>query len=253
MAKLVPEDLGITEDGISTALDIKRRYREHEPVCVPGEESRILLPEFLLNNDLDLMGLEDPLPLAVMATRDPESPMAVAAVTRMGPLGSRSKLLAGVFSLVGETSKHEGARTCVELITEHDFHPAAIAKVRRHASTFIITTRRQYTTALRQNLRDLIDGTLSPRKFVQEFFQLTEAGNLRQEVRMRLVSSLLLAETIRPSIKFLFLENFFRFPSSVRVGIITSINAAEPSRHTEVIREELKWLIVQERKTRGVD
>lgn len=250
---MMPKDLGITEKSVQTALDIKRRYRESEPVCIPGEDSRILLPEYLLNSELFLSGLEDPLPLAVMATRDPEDTTAVAAVTRMSPLGQDNKLIAGVFALVGETSRHEGVRTCVDLIVDHDFHPAAIAKVRRHAATFIIQTRRQFTNALRQNLRDLIDGTLAPRNFVQEFFQLTESGNLRHEVRMRLVSSLLLAESIRPSIKFLFLENFFRFPSPVRVGIISSITSASPSRHTEVIRDELKWMLAQERRSRGVE
>ncbi len=246
-------DLGISAAGVKTALDIKRHYRDGEPLCIPGEDGRILLPEYLLNADLDLLGLEDPLPLAVMATRDPEDTTAVAAATRMSPLGIKRPLVADVFRIVGETSRHEGVRGCVDLIVDNQFHPSAIAKVRRHAATFIVETRRQYTSALRQNLRELIDGTLSPRHFVKEFFQLTESGNLRHEVRMRLVSSLLLAEAIRPSIKFLFLENFFRFPSPVRVGIINAIQIAEPTRHTEMIREELKWMIAQQRRARGIE
>ena len=58
--------------------------------------------------------------------------------------------------------------------------------------------------------------------------------------------SLLLSETIRPSIKFLFLENFDRSPNPVRMSIITSVLRAEPTHHVELIKEELKWIVAHE-------
>ena len=96
-------------------------------------------------------------------------------------------------------------------------------------------------------MKDLMDGAVAPRQFVKEFFRLTEAGNLRNDIRKKLVLSLLLSDTIRPSIKFLFLENFDRFPNPVRMSLITSVLRAEPSHHTELIKEELKWIVAQER------
>lgn len=78
---------GITHDGLKTALEIKENYKANEPICLPGEETRILTPENLLNHHIDLMTMEDPLALSMMATRDPESPMALAAATRLSNLG----------------------------------------------------------------------------------------------------------------------------------------------------------------------
>jgi len=237
--------LGITQDGLKTALKIKQDYRQHLPLVLPGDETRMLIPENLMNHNIDLKGYEDPLPLAMMASRDPEAPMALAAAARMCPLGGHTKLITGVMQVVGETSKHPLVRECLKFVSEHDFDPITIAEVRRHASRFIVKTREQYTHALRQNLQMLLEGDIAPRQFVNEFFELTEAGNMRNDIREKLVLSLLLSGTVRPSVKFLMLENFDRLAKPVRLAIISGVLKAEPTRHTEIIKEELKFMVAQ--------
>ena len=241
------KSFGMTEGGLQAALRIKKNYHDGDPVCMPGQTDRILLPEYLLNNGLDLSDMEDPLPLAMLATRDPEAPMAIAATTRLSPLGRNNKLISGVVQVVGETSKHPLVRECVSLITDSAFDPDAISRIRRHANEFIIHTRQQYTLALRENLRGLMEGSVAPREFVLEFFELTEAGNLRNDIRKRLVLSLLLSENVRPSVKFLMLENFHRMPKPVRIAILTAVLNAEPSHHIDLVKEEIRWIVAQER------
>jgi len=238
---------GLTEAGLQTALGIKKKYQIGEPICVPGEDSRILMPENLINHHLDLQVIDDPLVLAMMATRDPEAPMALAAASRFGPLGAKTELLKGVYGVVGEASRHPLVKKCVSLISENAFNPKAIASIRRHASKFIVHTRKEYTHALRNNLRALLDGDIAPRLFVREFFELTEAGNMRSDIRMKLVSSLLLSESIRPSIKFLFLENLEKFPDPVRRSIVQAVLEAPPSHHMELLKEELRWIAAQDK------
>ena len=177
--------------------------------------------------------------------------MALAAAARLCPLGGKTKLVDGVAQLVTEASKHELVRECLSFVSERDFDPSAIAKVRRHASKFIVQTRQQYTAALRENLHSLLEGTIAPRQFVHEFFELTEAGNLRHDIRKKLVVSLLMSGTVRPSVKFMMLENFERMPKPVRTAIISAVLKAEPTRHTEVIKEELKYIVTQSRLGRG--
>ena len=228
---------------------IKEHYKDGTPICVPGEDSRILVPEHLINHNLNLQDFEDPLPLAVLATRDPEAPMAVAAAARLSPLGNRTTLVSGLFELVGETTKHPLVRRAVGLVKESAFSPDAIAHVRRHASRYIVQTRSQYTAALRQNLRSLIEGVIAPRAFVKEFFELTEAGNLRHDIRRKLVLSLLVSPNIRPSIKFLVC---WRTSSVCRPRCAArsspGVLQAEPNRHSDIIKEELRWIITQERQ-----
>ncbi len=238
--------LGITQDGLKTALEIKSKYSKHEPLIMPGAEDLMLVPENLMNHNIDLLGFEDPLPLAMVASRDPEAPMALAAATRMCPLGSRTKLIAGVLGVVGETSKHPLVRECLSFVSESDFDPTTIAEVRRHASRFIVQTREQYTLALRENLQMLLDGSIAPRQFVNEFFELTEAGNMRNDIRKKLVLSLLRSGSVRPSVKFLILENFERLAKPVRASIISAVLQAEPTRHIEIIKEELKYMVAHE-------
>ena len=241
---------GISEDGLNVALSVRDQYRRRQPICIPGERSRMLIPEHLLNNDINLRGMEDPLPLAMMAARDPESPMALAAATRLSPLANNGKLISAVVEVVGETTRHPLVSQCLGLIRDSAFDPDTIALVRRHAVDYVIKTRRQYTGALRHNLHSLLQGSIAPRQFVKEFFELTEAGNMRNDIRKKLVVSLFLSENVRPSIKFLLLENFERMPPPVRVGIISAILGADPTHHTELIKEELRWIVSQEQAYR---
>ena len=234
--------LGITQDGLRAALEIKETYRRREPLVLPGDGDRMLIPENLMNHNLDLRALEDPLPLAMVASRDPEAPMALAAATRLAPMGGRTKLITGVLTVVGETSRHALVRECLDFVSDSDFDPTTIAEVRRHASRFIVQTREQYTLALRQNLHALLEGDIAPRQFVKEFFELTEAGNMRNDIRKKLTLSLFLSWTVRPSVKFLMLENFERLPKPVRLEIVSAVLKAEPTRHVEIIKEELKYM-----------
>lgn len=239
--------LGFSRGGLKAALKIKESYASRSPILVPGEDQKILIPEHLLNPELNLQEFEDPLPLAVLASRDPESPMALAAAARMSPLGRKTKLIREVFGLIGDTSRHPLVKETVHLVTENDFNPKAIAHVRRHAQRFIIKTRGEYTAALRQNLSALMDGAITPRAFVREFFELTEAGNLRHDIRKRLVLSLLVSPNIRPSIKFMLLENFRLLPNPVQCSIIAGVFRSEPNRYTDIIKEELRWIVMQQR------
>lgn len=241
------ELFGITQEGIETALSIKDDYRNKRVITVPGEDTRILLPEYLINAGMDLSSMEDPLPLALMAARDPEPSMALAAAARLSPRASRTKLVTGLYTVLGETTKHPLVRECVDLVTENAFNPKVVSHIRHKAQQIIIRSREEYTLALRHNLQALMEGLIAPREFVHEFFQLAEAGNLRNDIRQKLILSLLLSEHIRPSTKFLMLENFEKLSKPTRAAIITGVLKAEPTRHTDIIKEELRWIVSQER------
>jgi hypothetical protein len=234
--------------GVKTALGIKETYRKGEPISLPGEQAQILIPENLMNPGMDLLGIEDPIALAMMASRDPEPSMALAATARLSPLGTKTELVSGMFGVVGETTRHASVRKCVSLVSASAFSPDAIAEVRRHASRVIVQSRQQYTAALRHNLRSLIQGEISSPQFVHEFFELTEAGNPRNDIRKKLVLSLLLSNNIRPGLKFLMLEHFHRLPSPVRLSIISGVLEAEPSLHLDIIKEELRWILTESRR-----
>ncbi|MEE2699206.1 MAG: hypothetical protein VX923_05865 [Pseudomonadota bacterium] len=237
---------GITEESLKTALNIKRQYKNKEPLILPGADDCMLMPENFMNSGFDLMDIGSPLPLAMIASLDPETPMALAAAARMCPLGGKTNLLKGILQVVGETSRHPLVRECLGFVSDSDFDPVTISEVRRHASRYIVKTRQQYTVALKQNLQLLLDGTIAPSLFVHDFFMLTEAGNMRNEIRKKLVLSLMLSGAVRPSVKFLMLENFGRLAKPVRRGIMAAVLKAEPTRHTEIIKEELMFMVAQE-------
>lgn len=246
------EKLGISKTGIDAALAIKKSYRFGSPICVPGEPTKILLPEHLINTNLDLVQFDDPLPLAMMATLDPESPMALAATTRLSPKACHKDLIAGMYELVGEKTRHPLVARCVDVVRENDFSPKAIAFVRTRTSQFIVQTRKQYAQALKHILKALLDGDMGAGEFVTQFIELTESGNLQSDVRQKLVTSLLLSESVRPGIKFLMLEHFESFPLPTRQGIIQAVAKAPESRHIDVLKEELRWIVSHEKQKQAI-
>jgi hypothetical protein len=234
--------LGFSQDGLSLALTLRNQYQDHQPLTVPGDDDKLLMPEHLINRNIDLLEFEDPLPLAMVATRDPDSPMSVAAAVRMGSSAEDPPLVREVFGMLGQTSKHPVVKQCVDMVTESAFDPQIISKVHKNAEKFVAVSRKRYTAALRQNLKSLLEGDLEARTFVDEFFELSEAGNLRVDIRKRLIVGLLTSETIRPSIKFLFLEKMERLPTSVQREIIAETLNAPDKPTLEAVKQEVAWI-----------
>ncbi len=235
-------NLGITQQGLQLALDLRETYRASKPLFVPGESERLLMPEHLLNRNINLDSFEDPLPLAMVATRDPDSPMSVAAAVRMTNHAGKSRLINEVFAMLGDTSKHPVVKQLVGLVKDSAFDPKTIKVVHLNAEKFVSLSRKRYTQALRQNLKSLLAGDLEPRTFVEEFFELSEAGNLRVDIRKKLILGLLTSENIRPRIKFLFLENLTRLPIPIQKEIINEALKAPDKPSLEAIKQELAWI-----------
>lgn len=234
--------LGFTQQGLELALTLRNKYNDHQPLLAPGEGERLLMPEHLLNTNIDLQAYDDPLPLAMVATRDPDSPMSVAAAVRMSPKVETTPVTREVFSMLRGMSKHPVVKQMVELVSESQFNPDTIDKVQTNARKFVALSRKRYTDVLRGNLKMLLEGDIDSRSFVEQFFELSEAGNLRVDIRKRLILGILTSETIRPSIKFVFLEQLGRLPQSVQREIITDALNAPDKPRLEAIKQELAWI-----------
>ncbi|MFH1805649.1 MAG: hypothetical protein ABID63_12255 [Pseudomonadota bacterium] len=238
------KDLGISYDGLKYALSIKDSYRTREPLTVTGAgaQKRLLMPEHLLSRDLALMQYDDPLALAVIATRDPESPMALAAATRMCPHAKTRELITGIFEVVGEATKHELVSDCVKLLTRNAFSPESLHVVRNRAANHVVEIREFYRRAMTENLRALLDGKKEARDFIDEFIELASSGNLRLEIYKRLVVRLIRSDAVRPSVKFMLLERLDCFPQMVKLQIITEVNAAPDTPEYQTLKQELRWI-----------
>ncbi|BDW89316.1 hypothetical protein [Thalassospira tepidiphila] len=241
---------GISYDGLKYALTIKESYLSGEPLTVTGaaKQQRLLMPEHLLSNDLALMQYDDPLALAVIATRDPESPMALAAAIRMGPHAKCKELITGVFEVVSEATKHELVADCAKLLTKNAFSPEAFHLVRTRASNHVVEIREAYRRAMGDNLRALLDGKMAAREFVEEFIELASNGNLRIDIYRRLVMKLMRSDAVRPSVKFMLLERLDRFPQMVKLQIVNEVNSAPDTPEYQTLKQELRWIYEAKQK-----
>ncbi|KZB60228.1 MULTISPECIES: hypothetical protein [Thalassospira] len=241
---------GISYDALKYALTIKESYQSGEPLTVTGaaKQQRLLMPEHLLSNDLALMQYDDPLALAVIATRDPESPMALAAAIRMGPHAKCKELITGVFEVVSDATKHELVADCAKLLTKNAFSPEAFHLVRTRASNHVVEIREAYRRAMADNLRALLDGKMAAREFVEEFIELASNGNLRIDIYRRLVMKLMRSDAVRPSVKFMLLERLDRFPQMVKLQIVNEVNSAPDTPEYQTLKQELRWIYETKQK-----
>ena len=234
--------LGITRQGLDLALSLRDKYLSGEPMLTLDQPEKLLMPEHFLNQNINLQTFEDPLPLAMVASRDPDSPMSIAATIRICGAKPAIPLVSEIFAMLGDTSKHAVVKQCVERVTDSAFNPKVIEKVKYNVQNFIAISRTRYMEALRKNLKYLLDGKIDAGAFVDEFFMLSDAGNLRVDIRKRLILGLLTSEKIRPSIKFLFMENLERLPLEIRRDIINQTINVPDKPHLEAIKQELIWL-----------
>ncbi|NIZ02610.1 hypothetical protein [Thalassospira lucentensis] len=241
---------GISYEGLKYALNIKESYQSKEPLTVMGaaKQQRLLMPEHLLSNDLALMQYDDPIALAVIATRDPESPMALAAAIRMGPHAKCKELITGVFEVVSEATKHELVADCAKLLTKNAFSPEAFHLVRTRASNHVVEIRESYRRAMGDNLRALLDGKMEAREFVEEFIELASNGNLRIDIYRRLVMKLMRSDAVRPSVKFMLLERLDQFPQMVKLQIVNEVNSAPDTPEYQTLKQELRWIYEAKQK-----
>ena len=144
--------------------------------------------------------------------------------------------------MLGETSMHEVVRQCVDSVTDSAFNPQVIKKIQYKATKFVAISRRRYTETLKNNLKFLMAGQIDAGVFVNDFFRLSEAGNFRLDIRKRLILGLLSSDKIRPSIKFMFLENLERRPLEIRREIINEAINSPDKPNLEAIKQELAWL-----------
>ncbi|MCC9622527.1 hypothetical protein LPB41_12565 [Thalassospira sp. MA62] len=243
-------DLGISYEGLKYALSIKESYLSGEPLTVTGaaKQQRLLMPEHLLSNDLALMQYDDPFALAVIATKDPESPMALAAAIRMGPHAKCKELITGVFEVVSDATKHELVADCAKLLTKNAFSPEAFHLVRTRASNHVVEIREAYRRAMANNLRALLDGKMEAREFVEEFIELASSGNLRIDIYRRLVMKLMRSDAVRPSVKFMLLERLDCFPQMVKLQIVNEVNSAPDTAEYQTLKQELRWIYEAKQK-----
>ena len=237
-------DLGFTRDGLTFALDIKDRYKREEPLLVPDAASsdNILIPEHLLNPELSLCGYDDPITLAVIATKDPESPMSLSATARLGPLARKNALIGGMVSVIGEATRHELVADCCKLISNEAFSPEVLSELRHRASHHVFQTREEYRTAMTGNLKQLMNGQMTPGEFLTQFIELARYGNLRLDIYKRLIVKLMRSEGVRPSLKFMILEQLGVFPKVIQLHIVTAVNTGPNTAEFQALRRELKFI-----------
>ena len=97
--------LGITRQGLDLALSLRDKYLSGEPMLTLDQPEKLLMPEHFLNQNINLQTFEDPLPLAMVASRDPDSPMSVAATIRICGAKPAIPLVSEIFAMLGDTSK----------------------------------------------------------------------------------------------------------------------------------------------------
>lgn len=235
-----------TQDPFEFIKTVKKRYRRGLSLVAPDFSDRPLSPEDLLNQEVSLGPCDDPLVLALVASRDPMVTMSMAAASRLSPHAVEHRLLAGVFSIVGEVSKHQEVKECIDVVVRNNFDTESVPLLKQRVVGEIYKKRAYYRTLIYNNLRGLIEGAISPDRFIGQFFVGMNQLNLKTGPYTRMVVDFLLSPKFRPKVKFLMLENFYQLPRDVRMQVMMGICNAPKGGHNEAIRDELICILQEE-------
>lgn len=218
---------------------IKKRYRKGLSLVAPDQRERPLSAEDLMNMDIDLGDCENPLVLALVAARDPMVTMSMAATTRFTPLTRQHKLMAGIFTIVGDVSKHKEVKDCVHVVVKENFKESSFGALKEHVIKEIQLKRRYYRQQILDNLQNLIDGKISPERFTQHFYEGMNQLNLKTAAYTKMVTNFVLSQKFRPKVKILLLESLYKMPRDVRMQVMMHLINAPLEGHNMAIRDEL--------------
>ena len=218
---------------------IKKRYKKGLSLIAPDQTSRILSAEDLLNMDIDLGECENPLVLALVAARDPMVTMSMAATARFTPLTHQHKLMSGIFTIVGDISKHKEVKDCVYVVVKENFHKNSFLSLRSHVVKEIHLKRKHYRQQILNNLQNLIDGKIHSTQFISHFFEGMNQLNLKTPAYTKMVTDFVLSKKFRPKVKILMLENLYKMPRDVRMQVMMHLINAPMEGHNIAIRDEL--------------
>ncbi len=241
------ELLSVSKESLDLVDKLKKQYQNNNPITMPGTQRDIILPDSLLQNNVDLSVLDSSIPLALIASKDPEPTMAMAASVRMSPKAFQEKLVPDVLRMIAEKTPHNEVRKGIDLMIEHDFNPQAIAHVMRHTQGSIIQARTVYSNKMLNNLNEFLNGTVDSKLFLDKFLKLSGTGNIKTEIQTRLICSLITSKNIRPKIKFMLLEKFDRLPPPIKYAIVDKVlNAPSSEKHIDILKEELSWIVKED-------
>lgn len=234
------------QDPFEFIKDIKQRYRKGLTLGSPDLMERSLAAEDLLNWDVDLGACNNPIVLALVACRDPMVTMSMAAASRLGPMTVNHKLMSGIFTIVGEVTKHRDVKECIGLVVKDKFSESGVSSLRKQVISKIYHKRQFYRQKIKGNLQSLIDGTISPAKFVDQLFIGLNQLNLKNHAYAKMVVDFLLSRKFRPKVKILMLENLYKMPRDVRMQVMMDMCEAPKIGHNEAIRDELICVLQEE-------
>lgn len=230
----------INSEAEQAAAAVVRSYKSGMPLQAPGMVGRLLKPEELMNHELDLGVYESPVVLAVVASRDPESTMGLAATARMLPSARQQAINGKVLALIGEVSRHRQVRDSVGFVIRNDFAPPVIDKVRHLAQDHIEDTRIVARTTLLENLRSLVNGSMMAETFVEDLFRLSHRCDLSPEIFKRMIINLVTSTKVLPRVKLMLIDNLERFPPPLRMEIAMHISALPNNSENAYLKRELE-------------
>lgn len=234
-----------SSSAVSFAHTIKRRYADGLPLVDPDRPTHRLEPEHLLNGDLHLGPCEHPVVLCLVSTRDPEPSMAMAALARMTPRARDRRMVAGVFGIAVDETRHEPVQDWGRLLLHNDFHPRFEAEFKHATLEQTKEDRDRCRRAMLLNLRHLLDGEIDPDTFFSRFFHLVQEAGVRRETYVQLIQTLLTSKLVRPKVKLMLIDRLERFPLEVRMQVVTSIARCNEDIRLRYLSEELEWALTE--------
>ena len=237
----------LTDKGLAFSLTLADKYKKGMHLCLPGVNGWLLSAEQFLGGDFQLGTFEDSMVLATMSIRDPSPVMALAALARLVPRATRQELVEEIVAGIGDRSRHDCVRGNVHRLSGGGRQDEVVAEVSRIIGEEINAIRAQGFEDLKSVLRQVMEGSLAPRDFVERFFDLSERCTIRPEIYGQMLINLMNSGKIRPLVKLTLLENVDRMPAKVRYQIYTTINGLRDDHENFYLKRELAFHLERER------
>lgn len=209
-----------TEAYLRSLLD---RYSAGLTAVLPGEPERLLPPELLLNDGLDLESADHPLVLSLIASCDPVSPVALGATARMMPRIDTLPRGRKIAKLLRQVARHHDVRESIGIALDGTFSSPAMNGLRWFIEQAIREDRERARQEMIDYLNALRQDRFVPPSVVADLLSLTHRIGLGHQTLKRLLVNIVESSQIRTAAKLQVVADIDKLRADLRIEIALRI------------------------------
>lgn len=240
------------DDEIAFVKAARVRFKAGLPATLPGYDHREIDAELLLNEEVFLEALENPLVLTFLTMQAPLATASLAAANRLMARARPDDVGVNIATYIADSAPHKRVRDGVGMVVRYRFAESSLQGLRYLSLQTLDDDRRQAREELVAFLARIGSGAEPRLNLVSDLMMYRHRLSLSGPIFSKLVLTMVDSPKVAIQTKLLLIENLEELPQKLQYAIITRLSRLRPNDQTTILKDALEQQMWR-RRTRASD